>query len=321
MSVGNPRVLYVLGIYHSGTTVLSNLVGQLDGFFAVGELRTLWPKLTLPDPQCGCGEPLQTCPVWSRILKSALGEGEERVARAREMWRYQRAALYQYHTWLRVGSVLRHRKKGPPAGGPLARYAEGMAGLYEAIAAETGAEVIVDSSKEPTDAAMLLLMPEVDPSFVQIVRDPRGMVYSILRVKAGGEPVADSRWRQSAYAALSWSAGNLAGAAVRRSAGPARSALLRYEDFVNHPRESVAALADLAGWPAQLADVTDPAERGTVTMHPTHTVGGNNNRFRTGSVRLREDTEWRARLHRVDRAAVTTVCSPLMSYYGYRLVR
>ena len=72
MSVGNPRVLYVLGIYHSGTTVLSNLVGQLDGFFAVGELRTLWPKLTLPDPRCGCGEPLQTCPVWSRILKSAL---------------------------------------------------------------------------------------------------------------------------------------------------------------------------------------------------------------------------------------------------------
>ncbi|MGN6174350.1 MAG: hypothetical protein ACTHPS_15620, partial [Streptosporangiaceae bacterium] len=200
MSVGNPRVLYVLGIYHSGTTVLSNLVGQLDGFFAVGELRTLWPKLTLPDPRCGCGEPLQTCPVWSRILKSALGEGEERVARARDMWRYQRAALYQYHTWLRVGSVLRHRKKGPPAGGPLARYAEGMAGLYQAIAAETGAEVIVDSSKEPTDAAMLLLMPEVDPSFVQIVRDPRGMVYSILRVKAGGEPVVDSRWRQSAYA-------------------------------------------------------------------------------------------------------------------------
>ena len=110
MSVGNLRVLYVLGIYHSGTTVLSNLVGQLDGFFAVGELRTLWPKLILPDPRCGCGEPLQTCPVWSRILKSALGEGEERVARAREMWRCQRAALYQYHTWLRVGSVLRHRK-------------------------------------------------------------------------------------------------------------------------------------------------------------------------------------------------------------------
>ena len=36
MSAGDLRVLYVMGIYHSGTTVLSNLVGQLDG--GIGEL-------------------------------------------------------------------------------------------------------------------------------------------------------------------------------------------------------------------------------------------------------------------------------------------
>src|SRR5262249_3535464 len=202
--------------------------------------------------------------------------------------------------------------------GPLARYADGLARLYRAIATETGAQVIVDSSKEPADAALLLMMREVDPAFVQIVRDPRGMVYSILRVQAGGEPVAGSRWRQSAYAAFSWSAGNLAGAAVRRAAGPGRSALLRYEDFVMAPADAVAALAELAGRPARLATSPDPAQARTVTMHPTHTVGGNDNRCRTGRVQLREDTEWRSRLHRIDRAAVTTVCSPLMAHYGYR---
>ncbi|HUL25807.1 MAG TPA: sulfotransferase [Streptosporangiaceae bacterium] len=319
MSVSNLRVLYVMGIYHSGTTVLSNLVGQLDGYFAVGELRTLWPKLTRTHYRCGCGELLQQCPVWSPILASACGEGEERVALARDMWRYQREALHEYHTWLRVGGVLRHRRKGLPPGGALSRYAEGMTRLYRAIASQTGAKVIVDSSKEPTDAAMLLLMPEISPAFVQIVRDPRGLVYSLLRVQAGGEPVAGSRWRQSAYAALSWSAGNLAGAAVRRAAGPGRSALLRYEDFVRQPQDSVAALADLAGRPARLAAQAGPTEPGTVTIGPTHTVGGNNNRFRTGPVQLREDTEWRSRLHRIDRAAVTTMCSPLMAHYGYRL--
>jgi Sulfotransferase family len=319
MSAGDLRVLYVMGIYHSGTTVLSNLVGQLDGYFAVGELRTLWPKLTRDHYRCGCGELLLECPVWSRIIKSTFGEGEDRVTLARDMWRCQREALHEYHTWLRVGGLLRRRGKGLPAGGPLARYADGLGRLYRAIAAETGAQVIVDSSKEPTDAALLLLMPEVDPAFVQIVRDPRGMVYSILRVQAGGDPVAGSRWRQSAYAALSWSAGNLAGAAVRRAAGPGRSALLRYEDFVRHPRDSVAALADMAGRPARLAPPAGSVPDRTVTMNTTHTVGGNNNRFRTGPVQLREDTEWRSRLHRLDRAAVTTVCSPLMARYGYRL--
>jgi Sulfotransferase family len=317
MSAGDLRVLYVLGIYHSGTTVLSNMVGQLDGYFAVGELRSLWPKLTRPDYRCGCGEPIQECPVWSRILDSTFTEGEDRVRAARDMWRDQREALHEYHTWLRVGGLLRRRGQGLPADGPLARYADRMGRLYRAIASETGADVIVDSSKEPTDAALLLLMPEVDATFVQIVRDPRGLVYSLLRNQAGGQPVVESRWRQSAYGAFSWSVGNMAGAAVRRAAGPARSTLLRYEDFVLRPRESVETLAELAGHPARLA--TDPADPRTVTMHPTHTVGGNNNRFRTGPVRLREDTEWRSRLHRVDRAAVTTVCSPLMAHYGYRL--
>jgi len=95
MSGGDLRVLYVMGIYHSGTTVLSNLVGQLDGFFAVGELRALWPKLTRPHYRCGCGELLQECPVWSRILDSTFGAGEERVALARDMWRCQREAVHE----------------------------------------------------------------------------------------------------------------------------------------------------------------------------------------------------------------------------------
>jgi hypothetical protein len=75
----------------------------------------------------------------------------------------------------------------------------------------------------------------------------------------------------------------------------------------------------MAGRPARLAAPAGPVPDRTVTMNTTHTVGGNNNRFRTGPVQLREDTEWRSRLHRLDRAAVTTVCSPLMARYGYRL--
>ena len=229
MSVADLRVLYVLGIYHSGTTVLSNMVGQLDGYFAVGELRSLWPKLTRPDYRCGCGEPIQECPVWSRILDSTFAEGEDRVGAARDMWRDQREALHEYHTWLRVGGLLRLRGKGLPADGPLARYAGRLARLYRSIAAETGADIIVDSSKEPTDAALLLLMPEVDATFVQIVRDPRGLVYSLLRVQAGGQPVAGSRWRQSAYGAFSWSVGNMAWRRrpPGRRAGPLGAAAVR----------------------------------------------------------------------------------------------
>jgi hypothetical protein len=310
------RVLYVLGMYHSGTTLLGNLTGQLDGYFSVGELRSIWRKLTLPNTRCGCGDQLAACPVWRRILKTALGTERETAAVAQEMWQYQQQAVHEFHTWLQVPSLLRRRGRDLPEGSPLARYTQGQARLYQAIAEEASSNVIVDSSKEPTDAAMLLLMPSVDSTFVHIVRDPRGVVNSILRVQAGDQPVVRSRLKQSAYTAFSWSAGNLAGAAVRRAAGQERSVVLRYEDFIARPQETVEALAQQCGKPARL---DSSQEDGTVTIGTTHTVGGNNNRFRTGPVRVREDIAWRSQLHKLDRAAVTAACAPLMIRHGYRL--
>jgi hypothetical protein len=316
MSGACPRVLYVLGIYHSGTTLLSNLAGQLDGFSCVGELRSVWRKSALPNARCGCGLRLSECTVWSSILKSALGEGKEREALAREMSQRQREAVHEFHTWSRVPGLLRLRGEELPEGTSLACYARGLARMYRAVAEETGAEVIIDSSKEPTDAALLLLMPEIETTFVQIVRDPRGVVYSLLRVRADGRPMAGCRLFHSTYAALSWSAGNMAGTAVRRAAGPGRSMLVRYEDLVSRPGETIQAIAELAGKPHGLAAFPEPDK---VYMQPVHTIGGNNNRFRTGALQLREDITWRSKLHPLDRSAITAVCAPLMTRYGYQL--
>lgn len=315
MPAASVRVLYVLGIYHSGTTLLGNLTGQLDGFFSVGELRTVWRKLANPATKCGCGKKLADCPVWDEIFHTAFGN-VDLAAFGTHMWRLQRETLHEFHTWLRVPALLRRTRHGLPPGTSLARYADAMGRLYRGIGQVTGADVIVDSSKEPTDATLLLRMPLVHASFVQIVRDPRGTAYSIVRQRSGDQPPAQNRWRDSAYAALSWSAGNLAAAAVRRAAGPARSALIRYEDFIAGPGRTVEAMAQLADRPRRL---TAHGEPGVVTIRPTHTVGGNNNRFRTGQIMLREDTEWRQRLPKLDRAAVTAVSLPLMAHYGYRL--
>lgn len=308
------RVLYVLGIYHSGTTVLSNLVGQRDGFFSAGELRHLWPKLALGGYRCGCGEPLEACPVWTEILRSACGDTADRVAWASQMWQWQREVLRKHHTWVAVPGLLRRRALDPDSAA--GRYSSALVRFYRAIAQVTGCEIIVDSSKEASDAALLLRTPEVDTSFAQVVRDPRGLVYSLLRNQADGQPVTTSQWRPAVYAALSWNAGNLAAAAVRRAAGPDRSMLVRYEDFVARPDETVAALAALAGKPARVPQAAvGPA--GIVTLNPTHTAGGNNNRFRTGEIHLREDTQWRSSLNSLDRATVTALCLPLAKHYGY----
>jgi hypothetical protein len=48
-------------------------------------------------------------------------------------------------------------------------------------------------------------------------------------------------------------------------------------------------------------------------------VSGNPNRFETGTVQLRPDSEWMHGLHRIHRALVTAVTWPLLLRYRYPL--
>ena len=41
---GRIRVLFVMGHGSSGTTILGNTLGEVDGFFHAGELRTIWSE-------------------------------------------------------------------------------------------------------------------------------------------------------------------------------------------------------------------------------------------------------------------------------------
>src|SRR5439155_13251896 len=52
----------------SGSTILGNLLGELEGFFHAGELRRLWGEALPSGAPCGCGAPIGDCPVWSKVL-------------------------------------------------------------------------------------------------------------------------------------------------------------------------------------------------------------------------------------------------------------
>jgi len=92
--------------------------------------------------------------------------------------------------------------------------------------------------------------------------------------------------------------------------------LLRYEDFVAHPAETLGRVADLAGaerGPGDLAFVRGEQ----MDLRPNHTVDGNPMRFSVGPVTLRPDEEWRTRMEPVDRRVVTALTLPLLRRYRY----
>ena len=74
MSTDKVKVLYIAGVGRSGTTILGDVLGQINGFFHVGELLFMgYHLLRYGRLLCGCGVPLQQCELWSNILQKALG--------------------------------------------------------------------------------------------------------------------------------------------------------------------------------------------------------------------------------------------------------
>jgi len=63
-----------------------------------------------------------------------------------------------------------------------ARYAEYTQILFDTIAELSGAEVIVDSSKSPARALALSRMPGFEVNMLHLVRDVRGVAYSLRKL-------------------------------------------------------------------------------------------------------------------------------------------
>jgi len=300
------KVLYIAGGWRSGSTLIDNLLGQIEGFFSVGEIYYLWDHNLILNRACGCGQPFRECEVWRGVMDEAFG-GMDRVD-AREMVRLRdRGARTRYlplATTPRGRALLRDRLDG---------YLPNIERLYRGMATSTQSRVVVDSSKLILYAYLLGTLPSVDLHVVHLIRDSRAFTHSWMRKKF--QPDLDiflPRYTPLHSAAL-WDATNLAAEAFLRRP-PERHMMLRYEDFVARPKEAVARMLDLVGEdPRRLPFVDDH----TVTLGTNHTVSGNPGRFETGTIELRPDEEWREKMSPSSRRTATALTLPLLWRYGY----
>ena len=68
-------VLFIAGSSRSGSTLLSNILGQVEGFCAVGELAQIWQRGLIEDRLCGCGVRFNQCALWREVLDQTFGSG------------------------------------------------------------------------------------------------------------------------------------------------------------------------------------------------------------------------------------------------------
>ncbi|BCB76172.1 sulfotransferase [Phytohabitans flavus] len=285
------RVLFVAGSGRSGSTLVTNVLGQADGVFAAGELRYLWQRGAMEDRPCGCGQSFTECPVWTQVMKEVDTDPPAVVDTLRRRLRMRRLPAMLW----------RRRAKAHP----------GIAALYAAL----GSEVVVDSSKLPPYGLLVDGLPGVDMRVLHLVRDPRAAAFSWRRRKRldGPDDVTFMSRPPVAKAALLWLVWNATTALLWRRSG--RYMRVRYEDFVADPAGVTRRIADFAGVPGVTFDGN------TVHLAPTHAVAGNPSRHRTGDVAVVPDDEWVRGLSRSAFALVTAITAPLLWRWRYPLRR
>ncbi len=305
------KVLYITGWGRSGSTILGRVLGEVRDFFLVGEMRYIWDRGFIENRLCSCGVPFRECPVWHGVTSRAFGDDggvdAERLVDLRERGvRTRHVALAPSLRGLRTKMA------------GMEEYLQASEKLYHAARDVSRSRVIVDTSKFPSYGFVLGNLPSIDLYVLHLVRDPRAVAYSWeSRRKAKPDHGDGSKNLMTSHgfaeSSLVWDEWNLATENLRRQ-DPDRYLLLRYEDFVRRPRQSVEGVLRFLG--EEGAKLPFAGER-EVRLDVPHTFSGNPDRFQSGNMTIKPDETWRGGMSVPRQAAVTALTWPGLLRYNY----
>jgi hypothetical protein len=303
-------VAYIGGAGRSGSTLLDRMLGQIDGFCAVGELVHLWERGVADNQLCGCGHRFHDCPFWVRVGAEAFG-GWKTVDATEILALNRRVNRHRFIPLIVAPTLSGSFERAATA------YGDIQERLYRAIRRVSGCRTVVDSSKDVPYPFLLSGMQGVQVSVVHLVRDSRGVAHSwrkrVMRPEVAGSTTFMPRYPPVRTAA-EWTIDNLLCEFLGARGIPRH--FVRYEALVENPRRSVGRIVRFLGESGSDEDlgfiVPDH-----VVLRPTHSVAGNPMRFRQGHVPVRIDEAWRNHMPTTDQVLVTAITWPLLARYGY----
>lgn len=305
-------ILYIGGHGRSGSTILAQVLGRVPGFVNVGELWQIWDRGLRENELCGCGLPFCSCGFWNAVGNEAFGgwnnvDVDELSAYKPLLKRFRYIPPYAF--------MARTGIRSQQMDGLLGEYGSVLERLYRAIRSVSGARVIVDSSKRLPYALVLDMLPFADLRAVHLVRDSRAVAYSWSKEKVRPEIVNQrTLMPQLSPGEVSrvWNLENYSYSFLPEFA----DIRLRYEDFVDDPAFYVRRTLNKLGVDREAGSLRFLDSRG-ISLAVDHTVSGNPGRFRTGTIELRPDEEWKDKMRAADRRTVSALTAPLLLKYGY----
>jgi len=299
---GQLKVIYVAGYGRSGTTLLSIALGEHPSVFGAGEIHELTRSAWTQNNYCACGAPLQECEFWSAAMRCWLS-----AAPADFVERYRRLQSTIENSF-RPACLKRGKARS--------EFAEATLALFREIASASGKSVIVDSSKLPGRAEALARIPGLDVYVVHLVRDGRGVAWSLKKsyrrdVKAGLQ--RELRPKSTVRTSLRWTLVNIAAESLARAVGPGRYLRVRYEDFSTDPADVLDRIGTFVG--IDFGGVGARLEKGG-RMSPRHQLAGSRLRM-SPSIKVEKDETWSAQMPATSRRLFTVFSWIMLRRYGY----
>jgi Sulfotransferase family len=228
-----PKVLYVMGAGHSGSTILGVTIGNCPGCFYAGEIDEWLVKAGTP-----AWADRERAGFWHTV--TAEVDGADLFGGEASRCIERSSAVLRVDRW-------RTRRR------LLARYRRVAEDLLRAISRTAGAGLVVDTSHFPLRARELKKLNGVDLYLVFLVRDPQEVVASNLRELSPHE-VAERRLRTIAMNANLWLT-VLVSVVVFLRQRRDRRLFLRHEAFVRDPEGVLRQILELVGSEAPTPDL------------------------------------------------------------------
>lgn len=233
------KLLYLVSLEYSGSTLVALLLGSHKDIATVGELSGPNPNIKKEEHPCSCGSTTLECPFWRRIEERLAKKGINYSVFGQD--KYWLCSNNRYIRYALTRPVKSKLIDGLQAAilkrlGRVKAFLKIRTLLIREIIEHYSASVFLDTDKETSQLQILRRHPDLDIKVLHLVRDGRGQFASQLR--RGRDAVASAQ-RLAKY--------DISAMALKDIMTPDRYMLLKYEDICSDPKTYLGRIAEFAG--------------------------------------------------------------------------
>lgn len=303
------RIFYIGGAGRSGSTIVELLLGNISGYFSVGEVRHFWEYWVENNRICGCGVQLNQCNFWQSVVEHLNLEDDKILYLATLARKIDRSR-----------NLPRLMKELEANTTPVLDFISATENLYQAIHRVSGTEVIVDSSKTPAHFLLLHKLFGENIFVLHLIRDGRAVAYAWNK----RNKIDPSIYHVQAYmprrnltlSLIRWLVENHYMVELGKTV--TNYSIMKYENFVLDPFQELGnVLKKFEG----SNDISAPFfyQKTDIEIRPTHSVGGNPVRFQNDRFHIVDEQEWKSKMNVFTRTWLGLLALSMLKRYGYDL--